>query len=211
MTRGMLAVLAVMGLLACGPAKLDTAGGETGGRDLELALKRGTTINVTMGETITSRSSVAGETVTTTVDADVKDAGGRVVIPAGSTVELTIVEIAPARNKSQADGSLTLQVTGVTIRGRGYPLAGEVTEVAHTLEGRGVTVGEVEKVAVGTAIGAVAGRIIGGNSKGTIIGGAVGAAGGTAVAIETASRDVVVSAGAPVVITLTGPLTVASR
>lgn len=211
MTRGMLAVLAVTGLLACGPTKLETAEGETGGRNSELALKRGTTINVTMGETITSRSSVAGETVTTTVDADVKDAGGRVVIPAGSTVDLTIVEITPARNKSQADGSLTLQVTGVTIRGRGYPLAGEVTEVAHTLEGRGVTVGEVEKVAVGTAIGAVAGRIIGGNSKGTIIGGAVGAAGGTAVAIETASRDVVVSAGAPVVITLTGPLTLASR
>jgi hypothetical protein len=40
---------------------------------------------------------------------------------------------------------------------------------------------------------------------------AVGAAGGTAVAIQTASRDVVVSAGSPVVITLTGPLTLASR
>ena len=176
MTRGMLAVLAVMGLVACGPAKQDAAGGETGGRNLELALKRGTTIDVTMGETITSRSSVAGETVTTTVDADVKDAGGRVVIPAGSTVELTIIEITPAGNKSQADGSLTLQVTGVTIRGRGYPLAGEVTEAFHTLEDRGVMVGEVEKVAV-----------------------------------ETASRDVVVSAGAPIVITLTGPLSVASR
>jgi len=71
-----------------------------------------------------------------------------------------------------------------------------------------VTVGEVEKVAVGTAIGAVAGQVIGGNTKGAVIGGAVGAAGGTAVAIQTASRDVVVSAGSGVTITLTGPLTV---
>jgi hypothetical protein len=73
-----------------------------------------------------------------------------------------------------------------------------------------VTAGEVEKVAVGTAVGAVAGRIIGGNAKGTIIGAAIGAAGGTVVAVHTASRDVVVAAGTPVGITLTGPFTVAS-
>ena len=83
--------------------------------------------------------------------------------------------------------------------------------MSHTLKGRGVTAGEVEKVAVGTAVGAVAGRVIGGNTKGAIIGGAVGAAGGTVVAIQTASRDVVVGAGTPVAITLTGPLTVSSK
>ena len=119
-----------------------------------------------MGRTITSRSTKAGETVTTTIDADILDAAGRVVIPAGSTVELTITEITPARNKGQADGTLTIQVTGVTVRGQDYPIAAEVTSLSHTLKGRGVTAGEIEKVAVGTAIGAVAGRVIGGNTKG---------------------------------------------
>jgi hypothetical protein len=47
--------------------------------------------------------------VTTTIDTDVLDAAGRVVIPAGSTVELTITEITPARNKGQADGTLTIR------------------------------------------------------------------------------------------------------
>jgi len=232
MTRTMLVGLALLGVLACGQRKQDVAGSDSGGRNLELAptsgggrlddrpvihspstrtLATGATIDATMGQTITSRTNKAGETVTTTVDADVKDVRGRVVIPAGSTVELTITEIQPAKNKSQADGTLTLQVTGVTVRGRHYPIAAEVTSVSHTLKGRGVTAGEVEKVAVGTAIGAVAGRVIGGNTKGAIIGGAVGAAGGTVVAIQTASRDAVVSEGTPVVIALTGPLTVSSK
>ena len=66
----------------------------------------------------------------------------------------------------------------------------------------------MEKVAAGAAIGAVAGRVIGGDSKGTIIGAAVGTAGGAIVANETASRDVVVAAGSPIELTMTGPLTV---
>ena len=229
MTRTMLAGLAVMGLLACGKNKQDAAGSDSAGRNLELAptsgggggndrparnssgtrtLATGATIDATTGRTITSRSTRAGETVLTTVDADVMDRAGRVVIPSGSIVELTITEIKPAKNKSQADGTLTLEVTGVTVRGRQYPISAEVTSLSHTLKGRGVTAGEVEKVAVGTAIGAVAGRVIGGNTKGAVIGGAVGAAGGTVVAIQTASRDVVVAAGTPVLITLTGPLAV---
>ena len=208
MTRTMFATLAVMSLMACDQLKQDAAGGDSGGRNLELA--SGTTIEVTMNQTITSRSNAAGETVETTVASDVRDAAGRVVIPAGATVELAIVEIEPAGNRRQADGTLTLRVAGVTIRGQQYPLDAGVTSVAHTLEGRGVTAGEVEKVAIGTAIGAVAGRVFGGNAKGTIIGGAVGAAAGATVAIETASRDVVVEAGTSIVLTLTGPLTVSA-
>lgn len=216
MNRTLLSGLTLLGLIACGGSKPDAAPAASAGdrptaspASTTRTLATGARIDATTGQTITSRSNKAGETMTTTVDHDVTDASGRVVIPAGSTVELTIGEITPARNKSQKDGTLTLQVTGVTVRGVRYPIAAQVTSVSHDLKGRGVTAGEVEKVAVGTAIGAVAGQVIGGNTKGAIIGGAVGAAGGTVVAIQTASRDVVVSAGSPVVITLTGPLTVA--
>ena len=213
MTRTMLVGFAVVGILGCGQGKAEVAAdapaaGPVSTTPSTRMLATGSLIGATMGQTISSRTNKAGEKVTTTVDVDVKDAAGRVVIPAGSTVELTITEITPAKNKSQADGTLTLQVTSVTVGGTKYPIAAEVTSVDHTLKGRGVTAGEVEKVAVGTAVGAVAGRIIGGNTKGAIIGGAVGAVGGTVVAIQTASRDVVVTAGTPLVITLTGPLTV---
>jgi hypothetical protein len=231
MTRTMLASLALVGLVACG-GKPEVAGDASGERNLERApfassgtlsdrpvsfttttrtLGAGSRIDATMAQTITSRSNKAGETVTTTVAADAKDRDGRVVVPAGSTVELLITQLEPAKNKGQADGKLTFQVTAASVRSQRYPMAAEVTSVPHTLKGRGVTAGEAEKVGVGTVVGAVAGRVIGGNATGAVVGGAVGAAGGTVVAIQTASRDVVVSAGAPVVITLTGPLTVSTK
>lgn len=209
MIRLMIAGIAAAAFSTCAPAANETASG--GGAAASKTLKSGTTIDVTTTRTITSRSDAAGQTLMTTVDADVKNSAGRVAIPAGSSVALVITEIEPAKTKSAKDGSLTLRVDNVSVGGRSYPLAAEVTAVSHTLKGRGVTVGEVEKVAAGTAIGAVAGRVIGGDSKGTIIGAAVGTAGGAIVANETASRDVVVAAGSPIELTLTGPLTVPAR
>jgi hypothetical protein len=209
MTHMMIAGLAVAALSTCAPASNGVGGSSNVAANR--TLKSGTTIDVTTSRTITSRSDEAGQTLMTTVDADVKNSSGRVVIPAGSSVALLITEIEPAKTKSAKDGTLTLQVGNVSVGGRSYPLAAEVTAVSHTLKGRGVTAGEVEKVAAGAAIGAVAGRVIGGDSKGTIIGAAVGTAGGAIVANETASRDVVVAAGSPIELTLTGPLTVPAQ
>ena len=174
------------------------------------ALGAGTLIEAAISDSINSRHDKAGKTVTAAVARDVKDRVGRVVIPAGSVVTLTVTELAPAKSKSAADGKLALQATSVNVKGRIYALDADVDPVAHELKGRGVTAGEVEKVGVGTAIGAIGGRIIGGNTKGAVIGGVVGAGAGTAVAVQTASRDVVVRPGTPVKITLRGTL-VASR
>jgi len=208
MANMMMAGLVAMNFLACGQgtptAKAISAAPNT-------TLAHGTTVDVTTSRMITSRADKAGESLMTTVDADVKNSSGRVIIPAGSTIELVITEISPAKTKSAKDGTLTLRVANVTVHGTSYPLSADITSISHTLKGRGVTAGEVEKTAAGTAVGAIAGTIIGGNSKGTIIGAAIGTAGGAVVANETASRDVVVAAGSPVELTLTGPLTVASR
>lgn len=140
-----------------------------------------------------------------------KDSRGRVLIPAGSTINLTITELQPANDKSKADGKITILVSSVTVRGQTYPVSAGITSMAHTLKGRGVGATEVEKTAAGVVIGGIAGRVIGGNSKGTIIGAVVGGAAGAAVAVETANRDVVVASGTPIVVTLTGPLTVSLR
>lgn len=171
-------------------------------------LPAGTIIRASMRESINSRHDQAGKTVTARVAADVTDTRGQVVIPAGSVLDLTVTELRPATSKSQADGRLALRVNSITTDGRVYPVSAEVRSLRHQLRGRGVTAGEAEKVGAGTAIGAVLGRVIGGNSKGAIIGGVVGAAGGTAVAVQTASRDVVVPVGTPVTVVLTGQLAV---
>jgi hypothetical protein len=173
-------------------------------------LGAGTLIEAAISDSINSRHDKPGKTVTASVASDVKDRAGRVVIPAGSVVTLTVTALEPAKSKSAADGKLALQATSVNVRGRIYALDADVDPVAHELKGRGVTAGEVEKVGVGTAIGAIGGRIIGGSSKGAVIGGVVGAGAGTAVAVQTASRDVIVRPGTTIRITLRGTL-VASR
>jgi type IV secretory pathway VirB10-like protein len=177
-----------------------------------LTLASGTRIDATTQRTISSRSDKAGETFTASVSSDVKDSQGRVVIPAGSTLSLTITELQPANDKSKADGRITVLVNSVTVAGGfTYPLSASITSMAHTLKGRGVGATEVEKTAAGAVIGGVAGRVIGGSSKGTIIGAVVGGAAGAAVAVETANRDVVVAAGTTIVVTLNGPVTVEIR
>jgi hypothetical protein len=175
-----------------------------------LTLGAGTLIEAALSDSINSRHDKPGMTVTAAVASDVKDQSGRVVIPAGSLVSLTVTQLEPAKSKSAADGKLALQANSVNVKGRVYTLDADVDPVAHELKGRGVTAGEAEKVGVGTAIGAIGGRLIGGNAKGAVIGGIVGAGAGTAVAVQTASRDVIVRPGTSVKITLRGTL-VASK
>jgi hypothetical protein len=230
MRTTMFAVLALSSLVGCTRGNLDAASSDAG-RSLDLVptvtvqawndrplvaapgwrtLAIGSRINATWGRTITSRSNKAGETITSTVTSDVKDGRGRVVIPSGATVDLLITELAPATSASDSDGKLALSVTSMTIVGRTYALEGDVS-VRHALKGRGIGKAEVVKVGVGTAVGAAVGQVIGRDTKATVIGGAVGAVGGAAVAAQTASRDVVVSVGSPVLITLTGSFTLAGN
>jgi hypothetical protein len=177
----------------------------------ELTLPIGTAIQAALQDSISSRRNKVGDVVEARVARDITDPAGRVVIPAGARVPLTIAELAPAKGKGAADGKLAFQATSVTVNGQTYSLTAQVQPVHHELRGRGISAGEAEKVGAGTAIGAIAGRIIGGNATGAVVGGVVGAAGGTAVAVETASRDVVVGAGTTVDLTLTAPLVVKAR
>ena len=226
-----LAVIALSGAVGCSGGDLDAATSDTS-RSLELlptdtiaafndrplaaapamrTLAIGSRINGSWGRTINSSSTKEGETVTVIVTSDVKDARGRVVIPSGATVDLLITDLEPATSRSDPDGKLALSVTSTTIRGKTYTLQGAVTSVPHTLKSHGIGTSEAKKVGIGTAVGAVVGQVIGKDTKATVIGGAVGAVAGAAVARETKNRDLVVTVGAPVVITLTGPFTIDVR
>jgi YMGG-like Gly-zipper len=227
--NSLLAVFALTSVTACTRGNLDAASSDTG-RNVDLVpsttvqawndrspvaaagsrtLAIGSRINASWGRTISSSSNKEGETVTITVTSDVKDGRGRVVIPSGATVDLLITDLEPATSRSDPDGKLALRVTSTTIRGRTYALKGDVTSVPHTLKSHGIGTSEAKKVGIGTAVGAAVGQVIGKDTKATVIGGAVGAVAGAAVARETKNRELVVSVGAPVVITLTGAFTIA--
>jgi hypothetical protein len=172
-----------------------------------LALAGGTVVATTVDREITSKTDKPGASVTGTVANDVTDATGRVVIPAGSKVTLTITEIHESENKGDKTGKLTLTPTAVEIAGERHVLDGSAVALERTLRDRKTNAGDVAKVGAGTAIGAIAGRVIGGNTKGAIIGGVIGGAVGTQRAVETQDRDVVVPANSRVEVTLGGTFT----
>ena len=133
-----------------------------------------------------------------------KDAAGRVVIPQGSVVTGSIVDVQPAPNPRET-GTMQLAVTSITVRGTSYPLAASIDSAETVMKGRGIEGADAARVGAGAAAGAIAGRILGGNKKGTIIGGIVGAAAGAAVSAGVKDVDIVLPAGARLVISLTKP------
>jgi hypothetical protein len=170
-------------------------------------LPAGTHFDMAAGDTITTRTAKVGDPFTARVVEDVRNSAGKVVIPAGSQVNGTVTEVRPNPNPNTA-GTLTLAVSSVTIRGTNYPLDATIDSLETVHKGRGITTGDAAKVGAGAAAGAILGRVIGGNKRGTIIGGVVGGAVGAGVAQTSKDSDIVLPAGAHIIVTVTKPLTV---
>ena len=172
-----------------------------------LMLAAGARVPATANDTISTRSAKAGDPFTATVSQDVKDATGRVVIPAGATVSGTITAADPAPNPNST-GRIDLSVTNVTVHGRSYAIDASVVAMDTIMKGRGVTKADAAKVAGGAAAGAIVGKLLGKNTKGAVIGGVAGAAAGAAAARASRDIDVVIPKGAAITIKLNAPLTV---
>jgi len=172
-----------------------------------LMLAAGTRVGLTANDSISTRSAHAGDPFTATVSHDVKDASGRVVIPAGSNVSGTVSAAEPAPNPNST-GRIELSVTSVSVRGKSYPIDASVVSKDTVMQGRGVTKADAAKVAGGAVAGAILGKIIGKNTKGAVIGGAAGAAAGAAAARASRDIDVVIPKGAAITIKLNQSLTV---
>lgn len=170
-------------------------------------LAAGAHFDMAAADTITSRTAKPGDPFSARVVDDVRNAAGQIVIPAGSQVNGTISDVKPAPNPN-TPGTLTLVVSSITIRGTNYPLEASIDSLETIHKGRGITTGDAAKVGGGAIAGAILGRVIGGNKKGTIIGGVVGGAVGAGVAATSKDSDIVLPAGAHVIVTTTQPLTV---
>ena len=170
-------------------------------------LASGTHFDLAAGDTISSRTAKVGDAFSSRVVEDVKNAAGQVVIPAGSVVNGTITAVKPAPDPA-TPGTLTLALSSVTVRGTNYPMEASIDSLETVHKGRAINTRDAAKVGAGAAAGAILGRVIGGNRKGTIIGGVVGGAVGAGVAANTKDSDIVLPAGAHILVTLTKALTV---
>ena len=181
-------------------------GTKTAAKPIATLLASGTAFSAKFDAGISSRTHKAGQKLTGTVSSDVKDKNGRVVIPAGAKVHLTIAAIHESENKRDKTGKLVLTPTKVVIAGRSYPLSGSAAALDRTLKDRKTNAGDIAKVGVGAGAGALLGTAVsGGSTKGAVIGGVAGAAVGTQRAIETQDRDVVVPSGSRLKVTLVAP------
>jgi hypothetical protein len=172
-----------------------------------LSLSAGTRVNATISDSISSRTNKAGEPFHASVTEAIRDASGRIVIPAGSTVHGTITEVRAAPNAGET-GRLVLNVSSVTVRGEVYPIEGTIDSLKTVTKGRGVETADAVRTGAGAAAGAVLGRIIGKDAKGAVIGGVVGAATGAAVSAGVKDVDIVLPKGSQITVRLGKPLTV---
>jgi hypothetical protein len=183
-----------------------TASGDAVRRPAVAALATGTMVDVALGAAISSRTPLVGDPFVGRGVGDVTTRDGTVVIPAGAAVHGTITDVSPASN-TRSEGTLTLAVSSVMLSGRAYDLDASIAGLETVHEERGIEKADVARVVGGTAAGAVLGRVIGGDTKGTIIGGAAGAVAGTAVSVAVRDMDIVLPAGAHLLLSLTSPFT----
>jgi outer membrane biosynthesis protein TonB len=144
-----------------------------------ITIPSGTTIPVRVTQTLDSASTQQGERFSGAVATDIVQ-DGMLVIPRGSVVSGTVTEVHEAAH-FKGSSLLTVELTGVTIRGQNIPLS--VTP--YSVEGKGRGKNTAVKTGVGAAAGAILGGIFGGG-KGAAIGAAAG--GGTGAGINAVTR-----------------------
>ncbi len=164
---GFLAVALVMPVLA-------QAGG---------TIPAGVKISVVTDQSVSSKTAKIGQTVSASVAQDVT-AGGKVVIPKGSPVKLTVSGV-QASGRLSTPAKLYLRLRTVTVGGKTYTIA--TSSAGRTLGGKGKR--DAGFIGGGAAGGAVIGALAGGG-KGAAIGAAAGAGAGTAGAAATGKKDI---------------------
>jgi hypothetical protein len=143
----------------------------------------GTKILVVTDQSVSSKTAKIGQTVTGSVAQDVTS-GGKVVIPKGSPVKLTVSSV-QASGRLSTPAKLYLRLRTVTVGGKTYTFA--TSSAGRTLGGKGKR--DAGFIGGGAAGGAVIGALAGGG-KGAAIGAAAGAGAGTAGAAATGKKDI---------------------
>lgn len=148
-----------------------------------VTIPEGTIISVSLGETLGSKTSHAGDKFTATMAAPV-EVDGKVIIPAGAAVSGTVTE-AKAAGRFKGGAVLALRLDTVTVKGHEH----SIKTALFTQASKGKGKRSAAMIGGGAGGGAIIGALAGGG-KGAAIGAAVGAAAGTAGAGLTGNRDI---------------------
>ncbi|MGA7410162.1 MAG: hypothetical protein WBW33_06730 [Bryobacteraceae bacterium] len=170
-----------------------------------VTLEAGTSLMVRLGETISTKTKVAGDPFRGTLDQPII-LNGFIIADKGSKV---VGRVVSAQKGGHLSGSsdLLLQVTEInTTDGQ----AVHVQTSAWEKKGDSNTVGNIEKIGGGAALGAIIGAVAGGG-KGAAIGAAGGGAAGTGVAAATGGKPTVVPVETRIAFRLDAPVTITEQ
>ena len=159
-----------------------------------LNLPSGTTIDVTLGTSLSSEAANVGDAWSGVVANSVV-VNGRTMAPAGSAANGTVTGVRPARKGDRA--MLDLGLTSFTVGDQTYRVHGTTEAIiAGSTRARNLGV-----IGAATAVGAVVGHAIGGSGKGTLIGAIVGGGAATGAVAKTKGWQVVLKQGTPLTFT----------
>jgi len=169
-----------------------------------VVLPAGTAISVRNTDTISAKSSQAGQAFQAVVAQPVVY-HGHTVIPAGAAVTGKIVQ-AQQGGKIKGESNLALQLTSIHVHGVSYPVA--TSQYLQQAKGKGKRTAAMG--AGGAGLGAVIGGIAGGG-KGAAIGAITGGGAGVAGSAMTGNKELAIPAESVLSFTLSQPLTISSH
>ncbi len=151
------------------------------------SIPAGTTLNVRLDRTVSSRTARVGDRVACSL-ADDLVVNDRVIARRGHRLR-AVVTYARRSGRLHDPGYVTVRLESIRL-GRHYY---RLHSTAIRDEGHGHTKSNVEKIGGGAGVGTLIGAIAGGG-KGALIGGLLGAGGGTALAAGTGRKPGVLPA-----------------
>ena len=166
-----------------------------------VAIPAGTVITVRLGETLSSKTSQAGQDFSATV-AEPVTVDGKTVIEKGASAHGSVVA-AKSMGHFKGGAMLEVRLNSVTVNGKERNV--ETQAVTRAVKGKGKRTAGF--IGGGAGAGALIGALAGGG-KGAAIGAAAGAGAGTAGAAFTGNKEIVLRAESPLSFRLTQPVEV---
>lgn len=150
-----------------------------------ITLPSGTVLTVRIGESLSSKTSKAGETFTASL-AEPIEINGTTVIPTGADATGHVTTAVP-KGRFKGEAKLGIVLDTITTNGKKYDL--KTTSVNRSEAGKGKRTGAM--IGGGAGLGALVGGLAGGG-KGAAIGALAGAGAGTAGAAYTGNKDITI-------------------